>query len=332
MSHPFPKLFLSFMGIEANTTSHLEKIVSAVGGFIGILMVTGVSWYFLGPKPATLIVGSMGASAVLLFAVPHGALSQPWAVLGGHMISAAIGVTVVKLVPDPFIAAAASVGFAIGAMYYLRCIHPPGGATALTAAIGGPAVHAMGYQFVLTPVLMNVGIILATAFLVNYAFAWRRYPLCVLCRRQSIPAQEGGELGTDMELLSSEDIQYALKELDSYIDVTEEDLERIYALAQAHSHHQHLEYERIRLGGYYSNGKYGDHWSVRQIVDRSGETDPDKDAVIYKVVAGRDRRRSGTCSRREFAQWAKYEVARNENYWQRVDKVAAGQDGKPAGT
>ena len=92
------------------------------------------------------IVTSMGASVVLLFAVPHSALGQLWNVIGGHLISAAIGVACYQWLPSNGIAAGASVGLAIGAMYYTRCIHPPGGATALAAVIGGQNIHALGYR------------------------------------------------------------------------------------------------------------------------------------------------------------------------------------------
>jgi len=89
------------------------------------------------------IVPSMGASAVLLFAVPHSALGHLWNVIGGHLISSAIGVACYQRLPSNGIAAGASVGLAIGAMYYTRCIHPPGGATALAAVIGGQNIHAL---------------------------------------------------------------------------------------------------------------------------------------------------------------------------------------------
>ena len=92
------------------------------------------------------IVTSMGASAVLLFAVPHSSLGQLWNVIGGHLISAAIGVACYQWLPSNGIAAGASVGLAIGAMYYTRCIHPPGGATALVAIIDGQNIHALGYR------------------------------------------------------------------------------------------------------------------------------------------------------------------------------------------
>ena len=92
------------------------------------------------------IVPSMGASAVLVFAVPHSALGQLWNVIGGHLISDAIGAACYQWLPSNGIATGASVGLAIGAMYYTRCIHPPGGATALVAIIDGQNIHALGYR------------------------------------------------------------------------------------------------------------------------------------------------------------------------------------------
>jgi CBS-domain-containing membrane protein len=80
------------------------------------------------------------------------------------------------------IAAGASVGLAIGAMYYTRCIHPPGGATALAAVIGGPNIHALGYQYILTPIAINTATILLVALLFNALFHWRRYPAFLLSK------------------------------------------------------------------------------------------------------------------------------------------------------
>ncbi len=144
-----------FIGLEINKTGHLEKWVSGMGGLVGILAVSLISGQYLELTGAAWIVASMGATAVLLFAVPHGPLSQPWAVIGGHLVSAAIGVACARWVPDPLLAPAAAVGLAIGAMHYLRCIHPPGGATALTAVVGGSQLQALGFDYVLTPVSLN---------------------------------------------------------------------------------------------------------------------------------------------------------------------------------
>lgn len=209
--------------------SHAERLASIGGGFLGILLILLVSNYFVGATDATLIVASMGASAVLLFAVPHGRLSQPWPVFGGHMISALVGVSCALLVSNSLLAAALAVGLAIGAMHYLRCIHPPGGATALTAVVGGSGIHELGYGFLVMPVLLNVLVILVVAVAFNYPFNWRRYP-AALQRRQTT-AQQTETPVEGYPSISHSDFVYALSEIDSFIDVTEQDLVRIYELA-----------------------------------------------------------------------------------------------------
>ena len=128
------------------------------------------------------IVTSMGASAVLLFAVPHSALGQLWNVIGGHLISDAIGAACYQWLPSKGIAAYASVGLAIGAMYYSRCIHPPGSATALAAVIGGQNIHALGYQYILTPIAIYTATILLVVLFCNALFHWRRYPAFLLSK------------------------------------------------------------------------------------------------------------------------------------------------------
>lgn len=165
------------MGIRPNKTRQREKLIAGLGGFTGIALVLLVTRQFLGAADTPLIVASMGASAVLLFAVPHGPLSQPWALGCGHLVSAVIGVSCYLVIPEPMLAAAAAVGLAITAMHYLQCLHPPGGATALSAVLAGSGVHALGYQYVFTPVLINVAIIFTVAVAFNYLMPWRRYPV-----------------------------------------------------------------------------------------------------------------------------------------------------------
>lgn len=215
---------------DANRASHTEKGISAAGGFIAILAVLWVSHGVLDLQGAAMVVGSMGATAVLLFAVPHGALSQPWPVFGGNLISAFIGVSCAHYLSDPLLAAALAVGLSIGAMYYLHCLHPPGGATALVAVLGGDAVRELGYDYLLSPVLENVLIILAVAVLVNLPFRHRRYPAGL-----SRPAAASQEVG-EKALITHSDLVYALSQLDSFIDVSEQDLIRIYTLAVHHTH------------------------------------------------------------------------------------------------
>lgn len=303
-------LLQRLLDFTPGSVSHTERLVSALGGGVAILSIMLVSAHYLGTADALLIVPSMGASAVLLFAVPHGALSQPWNVVGGHIISALIGVTCYRLVPHDFTAAGLAVGLAIGGMYYLRCIHPPGGATALAAVIGGDATHALGYRFVLTPVLGNVLVILAVAVAFNYLFSWRRYPAWLMADQ---PAESG-----DRPAIEHADLVAALAQIDSYIDVSEHDLLRIYELATGQAEQRKLTADRIVLGHYYSNGAFGVDWSVRQIVDESQHAEPDRDMVVFKVVAGKGLRTSGVITRSDFARWSSYELARDETSWKRV--------------
>lgn len=136
---------------------------AGVGGSLALLAILAVSATFVGEKSAGLVVASMGASAVLLFAAPEAPLSQPSNVFFGQLLSAVVGVTCAQLFPSTLFAAGIAVGLSIALMALFSCTHPPGGATALSAVIGGPGVLDLGYQYVLTPVLLNTLIILSVA-------------------------------------------------------------------------------------------------------------------------------------------------------------------------
>ncbi|NVK42008.1 MAG: HPP family protein [Oceanospirillaceae bacterium] len=174
-----------------------------------------------------MVLGSMGATAVLLFAVPHGALSQPWAVVGGHLLSALIGVSCARLIGPPELAAATAVAASTAVMYYLHCIHPPGGATAMVAVLGGDAIRELGYSFVLVPVAANLMILMFIAVALNWPFRHRRYPAILS------PAADR-KISDSRPELTHMDLSYALAEIDSFIDVSEQDLLRLYSLARQH--------------------------------------------------------------------------------------------------
>ena len=178
------KKIIYYLGIDANPVSHLEKIISGIGGFLSIFSIIYISSLYVGVE-AVYVIPSMGASAVLLFAAPHSALGQLWNVIGGHLISAAIGVTCARYLPGG-IAAAASVGLAIGVMYYALCLHPPGGVTALSEVIGGPHILALGYEYILTPIAINTVTILLVAVLFNALFRWRRYPTFLIPKESDL--------------------------------------------------------------------------------------------------------------------------------------------------
>jgi CBS-domain-containing membrane protein len=179
--------------------------------------------------------------------------------------------------------------------------------------MAGPSVHALGYQFIVTPVLINVVTILLVAMLYNFMFSWRRYP-STLARYSGQPAKQNEPV---LEGLGRSHLENALRQMNQYIDVSPEDLETIFDLARKHTDGP-ITASQLKLGHYYSNGEMGVEWSVRRIVDEADDKDNDDGLVIYKVVAGKGRQRTGTMSRKEFAQWAKYEVFLNDRAWERI--------------
>ncbi|MBE9560393.1 MAG: HPP family protein [Proteobacteria bacterium] len=309
---------LQYLGVERYRVGHTEKLVSGLGAFLGIFLVFYSSSFFVQGTSLYLIVASMGASAVLLFAVPHGPLSQPWSLIGGHLLSAVIGVTCAKFIPDIFFAAPLAVGLAVSAMYYFHCIHPPGGATALSAVVGSSAVHELGYQFILTPVLINVIAIISVAIAFNYFFKWRRYPVYLAQKH----AAANKTISTETYgAITHEDFVYALSEFESFIDISENDLLKIYELVTHRHNRADIQYQNLKHGHYYSNGEHGDLWAVRQIVDWAETKNSGEEKLIYKIIAGSNRRSSGVMTKNEFSRWAKYEVTRDEGNWHRVDET-----------
>ncbi len=310
------------LGIPRNTTSHLEKLLSTLGAGLGILAVCGCGLKLerlgiLDRSGAYLVIASMGASAVLLFSIPHGALSQPWALIGGNLVSAIIGVSCYQWLGNTYIAAALAVALAVGTMYYLRCIHPPGGATALTAVIGGASVSNLGYQFVLVPVLMNVFVILAVAVAFNFTFTWRRYPAHLYFRK----GLELPESPSTREIeLTQEDLSAAIQKHDSFVDITEEGLTDLLELAKQHAELNVTHPKKIEAGRFYSNGKLGKKWSIRQVIDAADTAKvlASKDKVIFKVVAGDQAYITDLCLREEFKHWARFEVVQKDNRWIKV--------------
>ncbi|MFA6972271.1 MAG: HPP family protein [Gallionella sp.] len=300
--------FIKRLGVGADATGHAEKLISAVGGFISLLLTMWVSGHSLGVQGAALLVASMGASAVLLFAVPNGALSQPWPLLGGHAISALIGVACAQGVADPLIAAPLAVALAIAAMHYLRCIHPPGGATAITAVIGGSQVHELGFQFVLTPVLLNAVLMLLAAVAVNYAFPWRRYPARLAKPPVAVKNSD------NYNQLSHVDFAYALREEGSYVDISEDELAKIYRLAFKHAWQLSDQPEQISAGLYYSNGEQGADLSVRKVLS----VDELPGEVTYKIVAGDGQGGVKTDTLADFTNWQRYEVIFKNGAWHRI--------------
>ena len=309
-----------FIGLEHNRTSHSEKLISGLGAVVGIaaaLLITHLVYESgtIDINTHYLVVASMGASAVLVFAVPHGVLSQPWSVVAGHLLSGFIGVTCYQLLGASTLASALAVGLSVTGMYYFRCIHPPGGATALAAVIGGEQVYSLGYEFLLSPILINVLTIILVAILFNGFFAWRRYPAHMGKRPNLNKSAQAADRQFE---LTQEDFSAAIEELDSYVDITTEGLTNLLELAKRHAEKNITHPTEIKAGKFYSNGKLGRLWSVRQIIDAPSAQRPHKDQVIYKVVAGDQSYATNLCLRSEFKLWARFEVELINQRWIKV--------------
>jgi CBS domain-containing membrane protein len=197
-----------------------ERLRSGLGALFGIAVTGAVAHRMFGGDPSVpYLIAPMGASAVLLFGVPASPLAQPWSIIGGNLVSATVGVTAAMWIPDPVPAAAIAVGVAICAMFTLRCVHPPSGAVALTAVLGGPAVHALGYEFVFAPVALQSFLLLGSA-LVYHAATGHRYP------HAARPAKALGPVAAQAGFTRA-DLEAVLSDRDELLDIDTDDLETI---------------------------------------------------------------------------------------------------------
>ena len=157
--------------------SFSEIIWSWIGAFIGMATVSWIDHLFFDGTDLSLMIGSLGASAVLIYGAIRSPLAQPRNLVGGHILSAIVGVTCWKLFHQyPWLAEAMAVATAIAVMHATRTLHPPGAATSLIAVIGSPAIHKIGYLYVLMPATLAPIILLLIALLVNNIPNSRRYP------------------------------------------------------------------------------------------------------------------------------------------------------------
>jgi len=150
---------------------------SWLGSFMGIAAVALIHYKILDQNALLLLIGSFGASAVLIYGATKSPLAQPRNLLGGHVLSALVGVTAFKLFGfQPWIAAALAVSVSIAVMHLTTTLHPPGGATALIAVIGGDSVHHLGYLYAVVPIALGAAIMLLVALVVNNLSKERLYP------------------------------------------------------------------------------------------------------------------------------------------------------------
>jgi CBS-domain-containing membrane protein len=150
---------------------------SWIGAFLGIAAVSHISYNIIEETDFVMLIGSFGASAVLIYGAIKSPLAQPRNLIGGHIISAIIGVTCFKIMPSHlWLASSLAVATAIAVMLATKTLHPPGGATALIAVIGSTKIHSLGYLYAIIPVGLGAVIMLVVALLVNNIPKSRRYP------------------------------------------------------------------------------------------------------------------------------------------------------------
>lgn len=154
-----------------------EHLFTFLGAFFGIAIIGYINNTFFDVRDNLFLIGSFGASSVLIYGAINSPLSQPRNLIGGHLVCAIIGVTVQKIIPNEiWLSCALAVATSIVAMQITKTLHPPGGATALIANLGSAKIKALGYMYVLTPVLAGVLILFTVALIFNNMGSSRRYP------------------------------------------------------------------------------------------------------------------------------------------------------------
>jgi CBS domain-containing membrane protein len=220
--------FLHTFAPHRSPSPFSERLRSGLAGGLGIFLLAWALQLLPHPQLPLLLLGSMAASAVLLYAVPHSPLAQPWNLIGGHLVSALAGWLTINLVHDPLTAAGIAVGSAIFLMYVLDCLHPPGAATALTLVLGATQFLQMGASWTLAIVASNAFISLILALSINNLLPRRHYPQAPV----PVPAAPQPALRV---LPEQQDFERALAEEDSLIDISTEDLIDLYNRAQWHA-------------------------------------------------------------------------------------------------
>lgn len=211
-----------------------EQLRSGLGALIGILITAVIAYFFIGAVAnLPLLAAPLGASAVLLFGVPASPLAQPWALMCGNLIGAVVGVSCAHLIAMPLLAAAVAVAVTVLLMFSLRCVHPPSGAVAITAVLGGSTIHALGYGFVLYPVGINSLALLASA-IAYHRLTGHCYP-----HRAAIRTPPPGQEATEM--FTRTDLDAILRRRTEILDVDVGDLEWMLEEIARERHRRRME-------------------------------------------------------------------------------------------
>ena len=217
---PFPKIFAPILP-GATFTDRAWACLGALAG-IGVTALLGLFSFGRDPH-LPFLVAPLGASAVLVFAVPTSPLAQPWSVVGGNTIGALVGIAVARFVSDPALACGLAVALAIAAMSLARCLHPPGGAAALTGVLGGPMVAAASFTFAFTPMALD-SIMLVLTGVLFHRVSRHRYPH--RAARPPVNPHGTGDRSPEQRVgFDTRDVDAALADIGETFDIDRADLD-----------------------------------------------------------------------------------------------------------
>ena len=229
---------LNYWVADVPLLSSGERWRSAFGALLGLTLTAALVALFPLAGEHRALIAPMGASAVILFALPLSPLAQPWSVLGGYLVATLSALACAWLIPHEMLAAALAVALTIWFSARLRCLHPPSGALAILIVFDYHQATGHTLELV-TQALCNVLAIILAALVVNKGLLRRRYPHC----RSTPPAQAASQTEAKPAVrigLSHADLSAAVQKVDSFLDIQEDDLLRVYRFAIEHAFERHL--------------------------------------------------------------------------------------------
>lgn len=217
-------------------TNLTDKWLSVLGVGIAMSALVGISALITNPAP-WFIIASMGASAIILFATPHVAMAQPWALIMGQLVAGVCGLASWNWITDPMIAVVVAVTATALLMVLLNCRHAPGGATALFIALGGVEVERLGWSMLWLSVLPGVLTLFTVAVVFNAPFSWRRYPLAWFNNTNQTNNNDkiNPQISPTPQCeINHEDLVFASRQLNGFFDMNEAEFMQLYRAARQH--------------------------------------------------------------------------------------------------
>ncbi|NBA96090.1 hypothetical protein GUY40_14200 [Pseudomonas sp. R5(2019)] len=216
-----------------------ESLRASLGALLGLMLASLLCTAYFGSSVTLHLLGPLAASAVLLFAVHSGALAQPWSIVGSYLVATVVALLMAHFFGRSLPVACAAVGLSLLIMCPLRCLHPPGGAVAMCLMLSDSTLSGMG-AWVLEPVMLNAGSLLAVALVYNN-MTGVRYPKAHGPAPASAPVPASG--------ITDEDMDHALDEIGEFVDITREDLEAIILATEKHAARRRLAELEVRSAG-----------------------------------------------------------------------------------